>query len=50
MTANPELYEYDLTGDEDFIIMGCDGIWESKSNDEMVEYIYGKLKEGKDLK
>jgi serine/threonine protein phosphatase PrpC len=25
--------------------MGCDGIWEKKSNEEMVEYIYAKLKE-----
>jgi protein phosphatase 1G len=24
--------------------MGCDGIWETKSNDEMVEYIYDRLK------
>jgi serine/threonine protein phosphatase PrpC len=30
--------------------MGCDGIWETKSNEEMVEFIYNKLKEGKDLK
>lgn len=50
VTANPDVYEYDLTGEEDFIIMGCDGIWETKSNEEMVEYIYAKLKEEKDLK
>lgn len=24
----------------DFIIMGCDGIWEKKSNEEMVAWIY----------
>jgi serine/threonine protein phosphatase PrpC len=30
--------------------MGCDGIWETKSNEEMVEYIYRKIKEGKDPK
>jgi serine/threonine protein phosphatase PrpC len=30
--------------------MGCDGIWETKSNEEMVEFIYNKLKEGKELK
>ena len=23
--------------------MGCDGVWETKSNDEMVEWIYNKL-------
>jgi serine/threonine protein phosphatase PrpC len=30
--------------------MGCDGIWETKSNDEMVEYIYDRLKKKKELK
>ena len=25
--------------------MGCDGIWEKKSNEEMVEHIYARLKE-----
>lgn len=44
MTANPEIKEFDLNGNEDFIIMGCDGIWETKSNEEMVAYVYDKLK------
>ena len=48
ITANPDTYEFDLTPDIDFIIMGCDGIWEKKSNAEMVEYIYEKLKEEKE--
>lgn len=28
ITANPDVYEYDLDNDCDFIIMGCDGVWE----------------------
>jgi serine/threonine protein phosphatase PrpC len=28
ITANPDVYTFDLTDDTDFIIMGCDGIWE----------------------
>jgi hypothetical protein len=23
--------------------MGCDGVWERKSNEEMVEWVYAKL-------
>jgi len=34
-----------LHDDIDFIIMGCDGIWEKKSNEEMVDYVYEKLRE-----
>ena len=44
ITANPDTYVFDLTDDCDFIIMGCDGIWEKKSNDEMVEWIYDQMK------
>ena len=30
--------------------MGCDGIWETKSNEEMVEYIYDRLRNKKEPK
>ena len=44
ITANPDTYEYPLTSDCDFIIMGCDGVWETKSNEEMVEWVYKRIK------
>lgn len=50
MTAYPDTSVVDLTEEDDFIIMGCDGIWETKSNEEMVEYIYEKLRNGESLK
>jgi len=28
ITANPDVFEYDMPEDLDFILMGCDGIWE----------------------
>ena len=31
----------------DFIIMGCDGIWEVKSNEEMAQWISKRLKDKK---
>lgn len=43
VTANPDTYNYDLTPEDDFIIMGCDGIWEKWSNDEMVEWVYERF-------
>ena len=47
ITSNPDVYEYDLPEDLDFVLMGCDGIWERKSNEEMVEWVYSKLGENK---
>ena len=46
ITANPDVYEYELTEDIDFIFLGCDGVWEQMDNDEMVAWIYERL--GKD--
>ena len=43
ITSNPDIFEYDLTENVDFIIMGCDGVWEKLSNDEMVATVYKKL-------
>ena len=45
ITANPDTYEFDLTDDIDFILMGCDGIWEKKSNEEAVEWVYKQIKQ-----
>lgn len=51
ITANPDIKVVELNPrEDDFIIMGCDGIWETKTNEEMVEYIYERLKQKKELK
>jgi serine/threonine protein phosphatase PrpC len=44
ITANPDTYVFDLDNQIDFILMGCDGIWEKKSNEEAVEWVYAALK------
>jgi len=49
ITANPDTFVFDYTDDIDFIIMGCDGIWEKHSNEEMVDLIYKELATKKDL-
>jgi protein phosphatase 1G len=46
VTANPDTFKVDRQDDDDFIIMGCDGIWEKKENSEMVEFIYERLNKG----
>lgn len=48
ITANPDTYEFDLTNDTDFILMGCDGIWEKRSNEEAVEYVYQQINKQKE--
>lgn len=46
ITANPDI-EKIKNENINFIIMGCDGIWEVKTNEQMVETIAKQLKEKK---
>lgn len=49
ITAFPDV-EVIENKDIDFIIMGCDGIWETKSNEDMVKWVQKRLSEkGKKL-
>ena len=42
ITANPDIIKI-KNENVDYIIMGCDGIWQVKSNSEMLEWINKKI-------
>ena len=42
ITANPDILKIP-NNKLDFIIMGCDGIWEVKSNDDMVKWVRKRI-------
>ena len=48
ITSNPDITKIPRKGLH-FIIMGCDGIWESKSSEQMVEWIRTRLRERNQL-
>ena len=39
ITAFPDIQIEELRPEDEFIVMGCDGIWERKSNEEMVAFV-----------
>ena len=43
ITAEPDIKKVMLEGDDEFIIFGCDGIWDCLSNDEAVKYIRDRI-------
>ena len=49
ITANPELTNCSLQ-DVDFIFIGCDGVWDCKSNQEAADFIYDRLKKNPNIK
>ena len=40
ITAFPDVRCHPLNAKIDFVVMGCDGIWELHSSQGVVEYIY----------
>jgi serine/threonine protein phosphatase PrpC len=50
ITANPDIKVVDFTDDIDFVIIGCDGIWDCLTNQEACDFVAKKLKEKPDQK
>ncbi|XP_045480306.1 probable protein phosphatase 2C T23F11.1 [Harmonia axyridis] len=46
VTALPDVTEYAMTDDWEFIVLACDGIWDVMGNQEVVDYIREKIVEG----
>eukprot|EP00421_Protoceratium_reticulatum_P050521 CAMPEP_0168444598 /NCGR_PEP_ID=MMETSP0228-20121227/45132_1 /TAXON_ID=133427 /ORGANISM="Protoceratium reticulatum, Strain CCCM 535 (=CCMP 1889)" /LENGTH=428 /DNA_ID=CAMNT_0008459047 /DNA_START=72 /DNA_END=1354 /DNA_ORIENTATION=+ len=43
LTCFPEVYELPLTEDDEFVVLGCDGIWERLTSQEMVDFVRPRL-------
>ncbi|XP_030460024.2 probable protein phosphatase 2C 67 isoform X1 [Syzygium oleosum] len=46
VVATPDIHSFDLTGREQFIILGCDGLWGVFGTSDAVEFVRTLLKEG----
>ncbi|XP_059057186.1 uncharacterized protein LOC131850836 [Achroia grisella] len=43
VTARPEIATVDLDGDEDFVVVACDGLWDFVSEDDVALAVYRQL-------
>ncbi len=43
ISGEPDVKKMTIERDFDFIVMGCDGVYESKTSQEMVDYFYKEL-------
>lgn len=44
VTANPDFVVRDRTDQDEFLVIACDGIWDTKTNEECVKYLDEKIK------
>lgn len=50
VTADPEIITHDVDGDEEFLVLACDGIWDCLSSQQVVDFVRRQIANGKDLK
>jgi len=45
LTATPDIVSYTLSGDDDFAVLACDGLWDVMSHQDVVEFVLPRLKD-----
>ena len=50
ITAYPDVVCENLTSDCDFMVIGCDGIWDCKTNQEACDFVIERLKKNPNMK
>lgn len=43
ITAEPDIMQVELNSDDEFLILGCDGIWDCLTNEKAVEYVADRI-------
>ena len=49
VTVHPDITTTQLSEGDEFIVMACDGIWDAKSNDEVVDFVHKEYDEHGDI-
>lgn len=43
ITANPDISAQDLVAEDEFLILGCDGVWDRKTSQEVVDFVKPRI-------
>lgn len=49
ISAVPEITKRTLTAEDELLVLGCDGIWECLTNQQIAEFLQDKAREGKSV-
>jgi len=45
VTHKPDIFKYTLKRNDKFLILGCDGLWDVLSNQDVINFILNKMDE-----
>ncbi|CAA7261515.1 unnamed protein product [Cyclocybe aegerita] len=49
ITANPDVTCHEITEEDEFLVLACDGIWDCLSSQQVVDFVRHQVSEGKEL-
>ncbi|TFK40544.1 PP2C-domain-containing protein [Crucibulum laeve] len=49
ITANPDVTCHEITEDDEFLVLACDGIWDCLSSQQAVDFVRYQVAQGKEL-
>jgi len=49
ITSDPDVTVHDITDEDEFLVLACDGIWDCLSSQQVVNFIRYQVSEGKEL-
>ncbi|GAN06897.1 protein phosphatase 2C [Mucor ambiguus] len=49
VTCNPDIIDHEITKDDEFFVLACDGIWDCMSNQEVVDFVRSGIAQDKTL-
>lgn len=49
VTADPEIISHDVDGEEEFLVLACDGIWDCLSSQQVIDFVRRGIHDGKTL-
>ncbi|KDR84400.1 hypothetical protein GALMADRAFT_237252 [Galerina marginata CBS 339.88] len=49
ITANPDVRSHQITEEDEFLVLACDGIWDCLTSQQVIDYIRYHVSKGKEL-
>lgn len=49
VTADPDVVKHEVSADDEYLVIACDGIWDCMTNQQVVQFVHSKIAAGNKL-